>query len=217
MWCEEYKCGSVWSKGGMYEQEWIVWLWPLSFWFCWQWHYLHLYTLSLSPSSLSLSLSSLFLSYLPLLYYPLPLIVIFISIVWRQTLWGSVGRELCYMSSRLHWIPLWYDFYCFYIIVVINNKIGQCGDGFCDIESRENCTSCSDDCKTSCGNNFYYYSLLLIVITLLLEPLTCPGCSEHGTCANGVCVCSSSWTGPTCSGITINNKQKQEESNINNY
>lgn len=56
---------------------------------------------------------------------------------------------------------------------------GKCGDGVC--EGEEDCNNCYEDCKSKC-----------------LPPTSSCECSEHGTCINGVCVCSGSWTGPTC-------------------
>lgn len=57
-----------------------------------------------------------------------------------------------------------------------------CGDGSCDASVGENCTTCQEDC----GNCY-------------VTGCTDPTCGGHGVCNNGLCVCSSTWTGPTCS------------------
>eukprot|EP00026_Physarum_polycephalum_P001232 Phypoly_transcript_01233.p1 GENE.Phypoly_transcript_01233~~Phypoly_transcript_01233.p1 ORF type:complete len:1169 (+),score=148.62 Phypoly_transcript_01233:270-3509(+) len=68
---------------------------------------------------------------------------------------------------------------------------GHCGDGHCDSQV-ESCTSCNEDCGTC-------------------NPTKCPGsndCSHHGTCVDGLCVCTGPWGGPACnhdnSNITLN-------------
>eukprot|EP00026_Physarum_polycephalum_P000636 Phypoly_transcript_00637.p1 GENE.Phypoly_transcript_00637~~Phypoly_transcript_00637.p1 ORF type:complete len:1406 (+),score=212.85 Phypoly_transcript_00637:35-4252(+) len=65
----------------------------------------------------------------------------------------------------------------------VNASCGKCGDGKCD--SGETCTSCYEDCLSLC-------------------PIQkCPGCSAHGTCINGICVCQGSYSGPDCSESTV--------------
>jgi hypothetical protein len=58
----------------------------------------------------------------------------------------------------------------------------SCGDGTCDIDTGETCSSCYLDCYQSCTYQ------------------QCPGTPpcNSGICENGVCMCPSGKNGPSC-------------------
>lgn len=83
--------------------------------------------------------------------------------------------------------------------------LSTCGDGICDSESGENCVTCNVDCSmpcNTCGDGLCDMNESCSSCSedcLCLSPTTCLTCSEHGTCIDGLCNCSDSWSGPSCS------------------
>lgn len=81
-----------------------------------------------------------------------------------------------------------------------------CGDGIC--EAFESCLNCKD-CPSPCGLCGDHQCNATVGETCSSCPQDCgycvvktcqgdPPCSGHGSCSNGVCVCSGLFTGPTC-------------------
>lgn len=88
------------------------------------------------------------------------------------------------------------------------NVTGMCGDGKCDTDI-ETCITCFEDCASTCMSFFFlrfdlfllFYSfyLFLILFIYILGPVACPAPCVNGTCgSNGKCICTGSYTGPTC-------------------
>eukprot|EP00026_Physarum_polycephalum_P000928 Phypoly_transcript_00929.p1 GENE.Phypoly_transcript_00929~~Phypoly_transcript_00929.p1 ORF type:complete len:1270 (+),score=119.92 Phypoly_transcript_00929:471-3812(+) len=68
---------------------------------------------------------------------------------------------------------------------------GLCGDSQCT--TGESCKTCSEDCGPC-------------------KELKCPSdCSHHGTCTDGICVCTGNWGGPACDIENLNFTLKVSE------
>lgn len=87
----------------------------------------------------------------------------------------------------------------------IHACIKHCGDGMCNATFSEDCFSCPKDCNDTlcvlCGD-------LRCEGTETCQscPSDCPcetscrpTCSQNGRCVGGRCICSNSWSGPSCS------------------
>eukprot|EP00026_Physarum_polycephalum_P000466 Phypoly_transcript_00467.p1 GENE.Phypoly_transcript_00467~~Phypoly_transcript_00467.p1 ORF type:complete len:1577 (+),score=152.41 Phypoly_transcript_00467:25-4731(+) len=66
-----------------------------------------------------------------------------------------------------------------------NSSCKTCGDGICD--TNENCQTCFDDCRATCG----------------IKRCQVQDCSKHGTCQDGTCICEAAFSGPSCNEGTV--------------
>lgn len=66
-----------------------------------------------------------------------------------------------------------------------------CGDGICNYDLHENCTSCPFDCADDCN---------VIAAASPVNTPTCPTCQNGGSCdqSSRTCICPRDYTGPHC-------------------